>query len=118
MSKGTPASPALMAAKSSGHGAQGGTKSGVASTTNPTSDIVGPNNVVAPVQMTGSEALVRSLEELGVKDIFGLPGGAILPTYDPLMASSLNHILVRHEQGAGHAAQGEERREGKSVDQV
>jgi acetolactate synthase-1/2/3 large subunit len=56
--------------------------------------------------MTGSEAIVRSLEELGVDDIFGLPGGAILPTYDPLMASSMNHVLVRHEQGAGHAAQG------------
>jgi len=56
--------------------------------------------------MTGSQAIVRSLEELGVDDIFGLPGGAILPTYDPLMASSMNHILVRHEQGAGHAAQG------------
>lgn len=106
MSKGTPASPALMAAKSSGHGAHPGTGSGAVSTANPTSDVVGPNNVVAPIQMTGSEALVRSLEELGVKDVFGLPGGAILPTYDPLMASSLNHILVRHEQGAGHAAQG------------
>lgn len=57
--------------------------------------------------MTGSQAIVRSLEELGVKDVFGLPGGAILPTYDPLMDSTkLNHILVRHEQGAGHAAQG------------
>ena len=47
-----------------------------------------------------------SLEELGVDDVFGLPGGAILPTYDPLMASKINHVLVRHEQGAGHAAQG------------
>ncbi len=106
MSKGTPASPALMATRSSGHGAQGGAASGAVSTTSPASDVVGPNNVVAPIQMTGSEALVRSLEELGVKDVFGLPGGAILPTYDPLMASNLNHVLVRHEQGAGHAAQG------------
>ncbi len=58
-------------------------------------------------RMTGSQAIVRSLEELGVTDIFGLPGGAILPTYDPLFDSEkLNHILVRHEQGAGHAAQG------------
>jgi acetolactate synthase-1/2/3 large subunit len=56
--------------------------------------------------MTGSQAIVRSLEELGVDDIFGLPGGAILPTYDPLMASKMNHVLVRHEQGAGHAAEG------------
>ncbi|MFC0582640.1 acetolactate synthase large subunit [Micrococcoides hystricis] len=69
--------------------------------------IQGPNNVVEPTTMTGSEAIIRSLEELGVKDVFGLPGGAILPTYDPLMDSEkINHILVRHEQGAGHAAQG------------
>ncbi|MBF0940029.1 MAG: acetolactate synthase large subunit, partial [Schaalia georgiae] len=46
------------------------------------------------------------LEALGVTDVFGMPGGAILPTYDPLMSSKLNHILVRHEQGAGHAAEG------------
>jgi len=56
--------------------------------------------------MTGAEAIVRSLEHLGVTDVFGLPGGAILPTYDPLLDSKLNHILVRHEQGAGHAAEG------------
>ena len=56
--------------------------------------------------MTGAAAIVASLEALGVTDIFGMPGGAILPTYDPLMDSSLNHILVRHEQGAGHAAEG------------
>ncbi|WP_272878654.1 acetolactate synthase large subunit [Rothia nasimurium] len=62
----------------------------------------------SPVErMTGSQAIVRSLEELGVTDLFGLPGGAILPTYDPLFDSEkLNHILVRHEQGAGHAAEG------------
>ncbi|NHI16723.1 acetolactate synthase large subunit [Microbacterium excoecariae] len=60
----------------------------------------------APV-MTGAAAVVRSLELLGVDDVFGLPGGAILPAYDALMsAESLNHILVRHEQGAGHAAEG------------
>ena len=57
--------------------------------------------------LTGAEAVVRSLELLGVEDVFGLPGGAILPAYDALMgANSLNHILVRHEQGAGHAAEG------------
>ncbi|ERH30036.1 acetolactate synthase large subunit [Schaalia sp. HMT-877] len=56
--------------------------------------------------MTGAEAIVASLEALGVTDVFGMPGGAILPTYDPLMSSKLNHILVRHEQGAGHAAEG------------
>lgn len=62
---------------------------------------------VAPEKMTGAQAIVRSLEELGVQDIFGLPGGMILPTYDPLMDSTkVRHILVRHEQGAGHAAEG------------
>lgn len=61
----------------------------------------------AAERMTGSQAIIRTLELLGVTDVFGLPGGAILPTYDPLMDSSkINHILVRHEQGAGHAAQG------------
>ena len=60
-----------------------------------------------PEQITGAEAIVRTLELLGVTDVFGLPGGAILPTYDPLMDSKkLRHILVRHEQGAGHAAEG------------
>lgn len=57
--------------------------------------------------MTGAAALVRSLEEIGVTEIFGMPGGAILPFYDPLLASKrIRHILVRHEQGAGHAAEG------------
>ncbi|MEY4742145.1 MAG: hypothetical protein RL672_895 [Actinomycetota bacterium] len=57
--------------------------------------------------LSGAQAIVRSLENLGVTDVFGLPGGAILPTYDPLMDSKkLRHILVRHEQGAGHAAEG------------
>jgi acetolactate synthase-1/2/3 large subunit len=60
----------------------------------------------APV-LTGAQAVVRSLELLGVTDVFGLPGGAILPVYDPLLDSTdLRHILVRHEQGAGHAAEG------------
>ena len=57
--------------------------------------------------MTGAQALVRALERVGVTDIFGMPGGAILPFYDPLLASdTIRHVLVRHEQGAGHAAQG------------
>ena len=64
------------------------------------------SNATPPV-ITGAEAVVRSLEQLGVTDVFGLPGGAILPAYDALMSdNSLNHILVRHEQGAGHAAEG------------
>jgi acetolactate synthase-1/2/3 large subunit len=56
--------------------------------------------------MSGASALVKSLEALGVDVIFGIPGGAILPAYDPLFDSSVRHILVRHEQGAGHAATG------------
>lgn len=57
--------------------------------------------------LTGAQAVVRSLELLGVTDVFGLPGGAILPVYDPLLdTSEIRHILVRHEQGAGHAAEG------------
>ncbi|RFA22698.1 acetolactate synthase large subunit [Subtercola boreus] len=60
-----------------------------------------------PELLTGSGAILRSLELLGVKDVFGLPGGAIIPFYDELMASTaIRHILVRHEQGAGHAAEG------------
>ena len=58
------------------------------------------------MQLTGAQALVRSLEQQGVEVVFGLPGGTILPTYDPLLSSSLRHVLVRHEQGAGHAAEG------------
>ncbi|MEY4457415.1 MAG: hypothetical protein RIS25_8 [Actinomycetota bacterium] len=57
--------------------------------------------------LNGSAALLKSLEYLGVKDVFGLPGGAIMPFYDELMAqTAIRHILVRHEQGAGHAAEG------------
>jgi len=60
-----------------------------------------------PEILTGSGAVLRTLELLGVKDVFGLPGGAIMPFYDELMASTaIRHILVRHEQGAGHAAEG------------
>ncbi|MFV0426516.1 MAG: acetolactate synthase large subunit [Beutenbergiaceae bacterium] len=56
--------------------------------------------------MTGASSVVRSLEAVGTEVIFGIPGGAILPVYDPLFDSSMRHILVRHEQGAGHAATG------------
>ncbi|MGA5817794.1 thiamine pyrophosphate-binding protein, partial [Kitasatospora sp. NPDC094028] len=63
--------------------------------------------VPAPTGVTGAEALIRALEEVGVDTVFGIPGGAILPAYDPLMDSvKVRHILVRHEQGAGHAATG------------
>ena len=62
---------------------------------------------IAPHQLTGAQAVIRSLEELDVDVIFGIPGGAVLPVYDPLFDSQkLRHVLVRHEQGAGHAASG------------
>ena len=61
----------------------------------------------APERITGAASVVRTLELLGVTDVFGLPGGAVLPAYDAILdATKLNHILVRHEQGAGHAAEG------------
>jgi len=58
-------------------------------------------------QMTGAQSLIRALEHAGVDTVFGIPGGCILPAYDPLLDSrQIRHILVRHEQGAGHAAEG------------
>src|ERR671916_247686 len=58
-------------------------------------------------KLTGAQSLVRSLEQVGADVVFGIPGGAILPAYDPLYDSEkVRHILVRHEQGAGHAAEG------------
>ena len=58
-------------------------------------------------QLTGAQSLVKSLEKVGADVVFGIPGGAILPAYDPLYDSEkVRHILVRHEQGAGHAAEG------------
>src|SRR5438445_10836720 len=58
------------------------------------------------MKLTGAQALIKSLEMEGTEVMFGLPGGAILPVYDPLLESSIRHILVRHEQGAGHLAHG------------
>ncbi len=58
------------------------------------------------MQLTGAQALIKSLEMENTEVMFGLPGGAILPVYDPLIDSSIRHILVRHEQGAGHMAEG------------
>lgn len=61
----------------------------------------------APVRMSGAQSLVRSLEAVGNEVVFGIPGGTILPAYDPLLDSTkVRHVLVRHEQGAGHAASG------------
>lgn len=67
----------------------------------------------APVPVSGAQSLVKSLEALGVEVVFGIPGGAILPAYDPLFDSKLRHILVRHEQGGGHAATGYAQATGK-----
>jgi acetolactate synthase I/II/III large subunit len=58
------------------------------------------------MKLTGAQALIKSLEMEGTEVMFGLPGGAILPVYDPLIDSSIRHVLVRHEQGAGHMAEG------------
>ena len=57
-------------------------------------------------ELTGAQALIKSLEQESVEVVFGLPGGCILPSYDPLLESTIRHILVRHEQGAGHMAEG------------
>jgi acetolactate synthase I/II/III large subunit len=66
-----------------------------------------PRRIADPEPVTGAQALVRSLEEVGCDVVFGIPGGAILPAYDPLLDSTrVRHVLVRHEQGAGHAATG------------
>lgn len=59
-----------------------------------------------PITLNGAQALIKSLEQEGVEVIFGYPGGAILPVYDPILDSPIRHVLVRHEQGAGHAAEG------------
>ncbi|MFE6054567.1 acetolactate synthase large subunit [Kitasatospora sp. NPDC056446] len=72
---------------------------------NPAANAPAPQHVVET--MTGAQSLIRSLEAVGADTVFGIPGGAILPAYDPLMDSvKVRHILVRHEQGAGHAATG------------
>jgi acetolactate synthase-1/2/3 large subunit len=108
MSKPTPEllahrSPAATAAaQSAAHGTGQGAGSASAATHSG-----GAVERVVDVPMTGAAALVRSLEALGVDTVFGIPGGAILPAYDPLFDSKkVRHILVRHEQGAGHAATG------------
>src|SRR5271167_2871845 len=66
-----------------------------------------------PTTMTGARILWECLEREGVKTVFGYPGGAILPAYDALRHSSIRHILVRHEQGATHMADGYARATGE-----
>ncbi|GAB2708070.1 acetolactate synthase large subunit [Nocardia thraciensis] len=74
----------------------------------------GARRQVPPEKVTGAQSVVRSLEELGVDTVFGIPGGAVLPVYDPLFDSTkVRHVLVRHEQGAGHAATGYAQATGK-----
>ncbi|MFI5754043.1 acetolactate synthase large subunit [Streptomyces sp. NPDC051569] len=73
----------------------------------------GPSSATVE-HVTGAQSLIRSLEEVGADTVFGIPGGAILPAYDPMMDSTrVRHILVRHEQGAGHAATGYAQATGK-----
>ena len=66
------------------------------------------DEVMSKERISGAEAMMRSLEHQGVKTMFGYPGGSIMPTFDALYGhrDKLNHVLVRHEQGAAHAAQG------------
>ncbi|GAA2348027.1 acetolactate synthase large subunit [Dactylosporangium salmoneum] len=83
-------------------------------TTPPAADSKKPQPNSPAELLTGAQVLVRSLEALGADVVFGIPGGAILPAYDPLFDSeSVRHILVRHEQGAGHAATGYAQATGK-----
>jgi acetolactate synthase I/II/III large subunit len=70
--------------------------------------------LTAPIEMTGAEILIRAMQEQGVDTIFGYPGGAVLPIYDAIFnQDQITHVLVRHEQGAGHAAEGYARSTGK-----
>ncbi|WP_293770820.1 acetolactate synthase large subunit [uncultured Corynebacterium sp.] len=73
-----------------------------------------PSGPAGTERMTGAQAIVRTLEDLGTDLVFGIPGGAVLPLYDALHASTkLRHVLARHEQGAGHAAEGYAQASGK-----
>jgi acetolactate synthase-1/2/3 large subunit len=89
-----------------------------AATREATASLAGVETTVRPTVapatgVTGAQSLVLSLEAVGVEVIFGIPGGAILPAYDPLFDSTVRHVLVRHEQGAGHAATGYAQATGK-----
>src|SRR5580698_1400438 len=77
-------------------------------------DTTGLNEVTATTEMSGAEMVIRALKDQGVSHIFGYPGGAVLPIYDALFAAEgITHVLVRHEQGAVHAAEGYARSTGK-----
>jgi acetolactate synthase I/II/III large subunit len=97
----SPAGPAEAQDSREPAGAQGARRPAATATDTPAAPAAGPR------QVTGAQALILALEQLGTEVVFGLPGGAILPAYDPLLDSSrVRHVLVRHEQGAGHAATG------------
>jgi acetolactate synthase-1/2/3 large subunit len=70
------------------------------------SELFSINSEGTAMKLTGAQALIKSLEAMGTEIIFGYPGGAILPVYDPILDSPIRHVLVRHEQGAGHMAEG------------
>src|SRR3977135_2412693 len=81
---------------------------------NKETSITHPENVAEGMELTGAEIVVRALKDQGVRHIFGYPGGAVLPIYDALFQDNeLVHVLVRHEQGAVHAAEGYARSTGK-----
>lgn len=83
------------------------TATGTTRSPSPSTESLRSGHTVAPERVTGAQSVVRTLEELGVEIVFGIPGGAVLPVYDPLFDSQkVRHVLVRHEQGAGHAATG------------
>ena len=84
-------------------------------TTSPTpASVAAASRAHAPERMSGAHAIVRTLEDLGTDLVFGIPGGAVLPLYDALHTSTtLRHVLTRHEQGAGHAAEGYAQASGK-----
>jgi acetolactate synthase I/II/III large subunit len=103
-------SPRDLAARAGSREASGGQREAGAAPRSRRADAPTPPSAATSTptsQMTGAQALVAALERLGVDVVFGIPGGAILPAYDPLFDSAaVRHILVRHEQGAGHAAAG------------
>jgi len=103
----TPGAPGIQGASPAG--LAGSTRARSAASGAPATRSPGATHAarVPAVEVTGAQSLVMALEALGVDTVFGIPGGAILPAYDPLLDSTtVRHILVRHEQGAGHAAEG------------
>ena len=101
-----PANPVVPMAKSAAATPSGSGGSGGPGSPSP-AQVAQQARARTPIEVTGAQSLVLSLEAMDVDTVFGIPGGAILPAYDPLLDSvKVRHILVRHEQGAGHAAEG------------